>query len=203
MAEEKYENLLDEDGTPIEISLYEVEKELSILAKIDECTANLDSIKVEIARVQEQISRATVTASKSGFINLISAPVVGNIIGSGNLVATIIPAEESEYKVLMYVNNAGIANIGEGDIVKYSIAALPYNSYGIVEGNVLSISNDTIMQNGEFSGYYLIEGSIANESLYDAKGHEGEIGIGMEVTARIVTDRKTIARYLLEKIDLF
>lgn len=203
MAEEKYENLLDEDGTPIEISLYEVEKELSILAKIDECTANLDSIKAEIARVQEQISRATVIASKSGFINLISAPVVGNIIGSGNLVATIIPAEESEYKVLMYVNNAGIANIGEGDIVKYSIAALPYNSYGIVEGNVLSISNDTIMQNGEFSGYYLIEGSIANESLYDAEGHEGEIGIGMEVTARIVTDRKTIARYLLEKIDLF
>lgn len=159
MAEEKYENLFDEDGTPIEISLYEVEKELSILAKIDECTANLDIIKAEIARVQEQISRATVTASKSGFINLISAPVVGNIIGSGNLVATIIPAEESEYKVLMYVNNAGIANNGEG--------------------------------------------SIANESLYDAEGHEGEIGIGMEVTARIVTDRKTIARYLLEKIDLF
>lgn len=203
LAEEKYNGLIDSDGTPTEVSMYEVKKELDILTQLEQCKGNIENINKDIKKVQEQIERGTVVSTRAGFVNMINQPVVGNYIDSGEMVATIIPADESEFRVLMCVNNSDIANICEGDTIKYSIAALPYNSYGIVEGEVLNVSGDTVVQNGELSGYYLIEGSIANESLYDRDGNEGEIVIGMEVTARIVTNRKTIARYLLEKIDLF
>ena len=103
----------------------------------------------------------------------------------------------------MYVSNSDIAGIKVGDSIKYNIAALPYNQYGIVEGKVTKISQDTLIQNGEYSGYYLVEGSISNETLQDDDGNTGEIGIGMQVTGRIVTQKKTIIRYLLEMIDLF
>lgn len=118
---------------------------------------------------------------------------------SGTVFATIIPLNETQYKVQLYVNNPDIATIETGDLVKYNIAALPINQYGMVDGYVTSISQDTMIQNGEYSGYYLVEATIDNVALSDKDGNTGRIGVGMQVEAKIVTQQKTIARYLLEK----
>ena len=77
------------------------------------------------------------------------------------------------------------------------------NQYGIVSGTVTSISADTLVRDGQYSGYYLVECSIANTVLTDRDGNSGSVVIGMQVEAKIVTQKKTIIRYLLEKINLF
>ena len=73
----------------------------------------------------------------------------------------------------------------------------------MANGKVTSISADTLVQDGQFSGYYLVECSIANTVLTDKDGNSGSVVIGMQVEAKIVTQKKIIIRYLLEKIDLF
>ncbi len=203
LAEERYSSSLSEDGLPIEISLFSIEHTLSILNSIESCEEKLESVKCNIERTEELIADGKVVATKSGYINMISTPMVGELISSGTDVATIIPLGEGGYKVQMYVGNSDIAGIDFGDIVRYNITALPYNRYGVVDGTVIKVSGDTIYQNGEYSGYFLVEGSIPDDILYDYEGNEGEIGVGMEVVARIVIQRKTIIRYLLEKINLF
>ena len=75
--------------------------------------------------------------------------------------------------------------------------------YGIVSGKVLSISQDVLVQDGQYSGYFLVEGSVGNTELRDKDGNIGKITIGMQTEAKIVTQTKTIIRYLLEKINLF
>jgi len=45
--------------------------------------------------------------------------------------------------------------------------------------------------------------TIAETKLEDKDGNKGEITSGMELEARIITQKKQILRYLLEKIDLF
>ena len=61
----------------------------------------------------------------------------------------------------------------------------------------------TVIQNGQYSGYYMVECSIANTVLTDKDGNSGSVVIGMQAEAKIVTQEKTIIRYLLEKINLF
>ena len=73
----------------------------------------------------------------------------------------------------------------------------------MANGKVTSISADTLVQDGQFSGYYLVECSIANTVLTDKDGNSGSVVIGMQTEAKIVTQKKIIIRYLLEKIDLF
>ena len=73
----------------------------------------------------------------------------------------------------------------------------------VISGKVTRISADALVQNGQFSGYYLVECSIANTVLTDKDGNNGAVVIGMQVEAKIVTQRKTIIRYLFEKTNLF
>lgn len=53
------------------------------------------------------------------------------------------------------------------------------------------------------SGYYLVEGSIPKKQLTDRDGNSGTVSVGMQLEAKIITQKKTIIRYLLEKINLF
>lgn len=203
LLREKYNASVDEKGEPLALSLKVIEQTASVLNNIEMYENQLTDVQNRIKQVNNQIAEGSILAQQTGNVNLISSVAVGDIVNSGIVLATIIPPEESEYKVQMYVTNADIAGISVGDLVKYDISALPYNQYGVVEGKVTSVSRDTLVQNGGYSGMYLVEGSISNEVLKDSDGNEGEIGIGMQVTGRIVTQRKTIFRYLLEKIDIF
>lgn len=42
----------------------------------------------------------------------------------------------------LYVSNSDIANIEVGDPIKYNLAALPSNQYGLVDGVVTAVSSD-------------------------------------------------------------
>ncbi len=72
-----------------------------------------------------------------------------------------------------------------------------------MKGAVTSISKDVLTRDGNYSGYYIVEASIENKTLEDKDGNKGQIAVGMETEAKIVTQKKSILRYLLEKIDLF
>ena len=70
-----------------------------------------------------------------------------------------------------------------------------------MKGAVTSISKDVLTRDGNYSGYYIVEASIENKTLEDKDGNKGQIAVGMETEAKIVTQKKSILRYLLEKID--
>jgi len=109
----------------------------------------------------------------------------------------------NEFKTEIYIDNADVGRVKLGDEIKYSIAALPNSQYGTVSGEVKKIASDVLVQNGMYSGYYLVEGSIDATELVDRDGNVGKIAAGMQTEVRIVTQRKTIIKYLLEKLNLF
>ena len=200
LIEDKYDSYVAESGIYDEISLYSSEHTISILDILKICEDNIAALRIEIDRAMNQINQSRIVAARSGFINMAVCLVEGDLINSGIAVATIIPPDESGYKVQMYVSNSDITGIEVGDEIRYDIVALPRSQYGLVKGIIFRVSGDTVMQNVDYSGYYLIEGSIPDEVLRDRDGNVGEIGTGMEVVARIVTEKKTIMRYVLEKL---
>ena len=50
--------------------------------------------------------------------------------------------------------------------------------------------------------YYWVESEIENKPLFSYKGEKGELKIGMTCAAQVITKRKKILYYLLEKINL-
>ena len=203
IASSMYQSSVDENGVPISISLATMEQISSLLTQQEALAVQLNELNTQIQQSEEKISQGSIIAEQDGVVSVISTLVKGDSIAAGTQIATIIPPSESKFKVQLYVSNSDIASISVGDDVKYNLSALPSNQYGMVKGKVTSISTDTLVQDGQYSGYYLVECSIANTTLTDKDGNSGSVVIGMQVEAKIVTQKKTIIRYLLEKINLF
>ena len=203
IAKEAYENNLDENGELLSVSIAVVEQVSALLNQRSTIQAKLEDIEVQVSQVNEQIKQGLLTAQCDGIINSVQTLATGDIVPSGTTIATIIPQNENVYKVQLYVSNADIAYIEVGDTVKYNIAALPSSQYGMVNGTVSSISADTMLQDGQHSGYYLVECTIDSTAIMDQEGTRGPVSAGMQVEAKIITQEKTVLRYLLEKLDLF
>lgn len=203
IASDMYRENVDENGVPLSLSLATIEQISNLLSRQETLNNQLSEVNTQIQQTKAKIAQGTILAERSGVINEVSACTTGDTLTSGTVIATIIPFDESEYKVQLYVSNADIANLKIGDPIKYNLLALPQSQYGLVEGYVTNISSDTLVQDRQYSGYYLVEGSIENVELSDRDGNSGSIAVGMQVEAKIVTQKKTIMRYLLEKINLF
>jgi multidrug resistance efflux pump len=198
-----HKNNRDENGQPIAVSSAFIEQISAWLNARDSLDTKLDEIRYQIQQAQIQLDQGTIIAERAGLLNAITELVKGDILSAGAPVATIIPFNESEYKVQLYVSNAEIANIEIGDTIKYNIMALPSSQYGTVNGVVTNISKDALIQDGQYNGYFMVEGSVEKSELSDRNGNTASISIGMQTEAKVVTQEKKILLYLLEKIDLF
>ena len=203
LADDLYAETTDEDGVPKSMSMAKLEKIAALMGEKEGIEKQLKELNAQIDQSKLQIKNGTIEAKCDGIIHVVSPVVSGDILPAGTTVATVIPTNETMLKAQIYVNNADIANIKVGDKIKYNLAALPSRQYGSVGGVVTKVSSDTIVQEGEYSGFYLVEGTIEAATLTDKEGNEGEISVGMQSEVKIVTQNKTIIRYLLEKIDLF
>ena len=192
---------VDQNGNALTVSLATSEELASVLNRREQVEAQLEELKMQIEQLQEQLMQGKIIAENSGFVHEATTLVIGDVLTSGTVIGTIIPVNESAYKVQIYLSSADIGGIEVGDPIRYNIAALPSRQYGSISGEVLRISKDVLLQNGQFSGYFLVEGSIDGTSVEDKDGNVGKLVIGMETEARIVTQKKTILRYLWEKID--
>ncbi|WP_207641974.1 HlyD family secretion protein, partial [Clostridium aceticum] len=166
----------------------------NLQVEIRQLENNLQTVKLDI---ESSIVRTPI----DGYINIIQDINKGDSI-QGGTVATIIPDNDTNYKVQIYAPNEEIANIKVGDKVKYNFLALPYKEYGELTGKITKIAIDTKVTNEGNTSYYLVEADIKNRPLISYKGEEAEIKVGMVCEVRVVTKTKKILHHLLEKIDL-
>jgi HlyD family secretion protein len=159
-----------------------------------------DVLQKELISIQLNIAEARVTAPIDGTINLYTELNVGDFLQSGTEIATILPGVTGEFKVVLAVLNADIAEIREGQIVNFRFNALPFREFGEIEGHVTTISADARNNNIEQS-HFLVEAELMDIVLYSRDGKPESIRIGMAVEARVITRNVRIIHWVLEKLN--
>lgn len=173
------------------------------IVNIDNYHSKKRELEANIEKLNAQVNSAVVKATKSGVINTNVDLVKGDVLTSGLEVLTIIPEDDTKYKVNIYVSNSDIGKLKVGMEVKINIYALPNNDYGYVYGKITSISKDLKVDSNNTSGYYLAQASLNETVLYNSKGEELALKAGMACQAQMITESKSILRFVLEKIDLW
>ncbi len=146
--------------------------------------------------------KVNVTAADAGYISMVQEIKEGSYLQEGTAICQILPEGEGEYYADIYVDNADIAKLKEGQQVKFEIAAYPSAEYGFITGEIETIAKDIKVDQGSGSLYYPIKVKCEKTVLSNKEGKTGEVKNGMACQARIVVGRKQVLRYLLEKIDL-
>lgn len=173
------------------------------IANIDSYHSKKSELEAKIEKLKAQVNSAVVKATKSGVVNTNVDLVKGDVLTSGLEVLTIIPEDDTKFKVNIYVSNSDIGKLKVGMEVKLNIYALPNNDYGYVYGTITKISKDLKVDSNKASGYYLAEASLNNTVLYNSKGEETAIKTGMACQAQMITESKSILKFALEKIGFW
>lgn len=190
----------DDYASILSYKISELNNTIDLIKQYDE---ELLRLKGELDKINNNIENAVVKAQIDGVVNLNQELVKGDILMNATSVLTIVPHDDTKFKVSIYVDNNNIAKLYEGMDVKYNIYALPTSEYGDVMGEVVKISKDIKVDQSNQGAYYFVEGTIDNKPLYDDKGNEATIKVGMNCEAQLITGKKKILFYLLEKIDLW
>ena len=152
-------------------------------------------LQSEIATTELAMQNTTLTAPVSGIITNLSVRGNGEVLQSGQTVATIAP-DGAHLVVEAQLLNKDIAFIEKGLPAKLKFDAFPFQDYGIVEGTVIDVSPDAQVDK-EFGSFYKVTISPKTTRII-AKGKTVPLRPGLAVSAEIVTDRKSILGLLLE-----
>lgn len=162
--------------------------------KLKELEENLD-------KLDTNIDYFTVKAPKDGIADINLDFKIGDIIQAGATPITILP-DESNFKIDVAVADKDIANINEGQNVKFSFPSLPYKEYGFLNGEIDKISADSKIDKERGISYYTAEASIDKNKVYSHKGEEAEIKNGMTCEVQVIARKEKMLYYLLEKLNL-
>lgn len=203
---EQYNNLLEQGDSlrqksTVELEKFTLDRVVQIGATIDEKEKLIQSLSDQISQLKLAIDKQSIYAPIAGVVHMVRDLNIGDIVQPSESLLSIIPVNESMYKISIAVPNHEIGQIVVGQKVDMNFHAFPKQSFGSLTGTVNSISTDAIMQQDGRS-YYNVEASIANTPLVNRKGENGEIRVGMTAEAYVITNSKKIIHYLLEKINL-
>jgi len=187
-------------------SLDEAREKLSNLELVfrREAREELNDVTLEYTRLTQtsgaladRVKRTTVRSPVSGAVKRLLVNTIGGVIQPGMDIAEVVPSEEI-LLVEAHIRPADIAYLHPGQTAKIKFTAYDFSIMGGLDGKVVHISPDTIVDEQQQS-FYLVR--VETSRVF--KGRDGaELPIipGMTVSVDIMTGKKTVLDYLLKPV---
>lgn len=171
------------------------QRQSEILTQFTKRKEEQASIDGQLAQAQKQRERETVAAPFDGTIYNVKA--TKGPVQAGEELLSILPKDENvvlEVKIL----NRDIGFIHEHMKAKVKLATFPYQEFGIVEGEVIKVSPNAIVEKDV--GLVFPTRIQLNKRAIEVRGQVVDFAPGMAATAEIVTRKKSILDFLIEPI---
>jgi membrane fusion protein, peptide pheromone/bacteriocin exporter len=156
------------------------------------------NLLAELKQCNEELSNRVILAPVSGEIIQSSDIQTGSIVTSGQKIAEISP--EGDLIATCLVRPADIGLIHDKQKVKIQVDAFNHNEWGILQGEIIDISDDMIVENGSVA-YFRVKCKPEKTFLALKNGYKADIKKGMSLSTRIVVIRRSLFHLLFDKAD--
>ena len=170
------------------------------LAELARQKAGLDSRLIDATRA---LTTASIRSPISGSVVATSLNHPGQVLSAGEVIARLAPLHAPmEAKVVVSAQSIGKIRVGQKTYLK--ITGCPYSEFGLMIGEVTSISADALQQNKanvSAAPAYEVNVRPTNHSL--KRGNSRcDLRLGMDLQADLMTGRNTVMTFLLRKLRL-
>ena len=111
--------------------------------KLSEIERKRDRLVQELLKAQTKNDRTQMRAPIAGTVQQLTVTTVGQVVSSGQSLATIVPLDGLlEVEAMIANRDIGFVKAGQHAIVK--IEAFPFTRYGAVDAEVVKISRDAV-----------------------------------------------------------
>lgn len=171
-------------------------------ANITALQNGINDIKMNLEVANTKLDATSIKSQSDGVITMLNQVKVGDFVQGGTEIASIIPEDNKNYKVEIYIDNQSFGEIKEGDDVTLEFGALPQREYGIVKSKLTNISVDSKVEQKEGKSYYTAICELPVTYLTNKNGDKIDIKNGMITQARVINREVSYLRWYLEKINL-
>ena len=169
---------------------------LSFQKQLNNSKNTMESRIVELNRI---IKNATINAPITGRIIETLKLNNGDYILAGEEIIKIVPDNSSMLKAALLVDPAYVARVKVGNLVKIKFPGLPPSRYGQIETSVSIVPPDVDLSTGQ--PVFIVEAPILEDFLISTDGQIAQLIPGITAEGRIITERSTVMRMLLRKLD--
>ncbi|TAH22152.1 MAG: HlyD family efflux transporter periplasmic adaptor subunit [Cytophagales bacterium] len=166
--------------------------------------SELSNLQIEIEGLQSQQKQAnkekefyTITAPISGTVQQFVGKYIGNQVQVGESIASISP--DSSLVADCYVSPKDIGLLQKGMKANFQIDAFNYNEWGMMSGEIQSVSNDISIVNNQ--PLFLIKCKLDQSFLSLKNSYKGYLKKGMTVKARFVITNRNLFALLYDKAE--
>jgi len=192
------------------------QQKIVLLRKEHDIYANLVAAKIEpeiklvqieqrILEVSDQIQKAelqlefsSLTSPIEGILTAVNLSGVGAVIRAGDVLVEVVPQEEY-YLIKAKILPKDISKVAVGQNARVSYTAYDFSRYGIMEGEVIKIAqNTTVTQQGEvyYDAWIRTIGSTFSKSPINPS-----ILPGMIAQVDMLGEKRTIFEYIISPLN--
>jgi hemolysin D len=185
------------------------------LAKAEQKVA---SAAQEVVKAERRTKLQHLTAPVDGVVQQLAVHTVGGVVTPAQALAVLVPSD-SHLEIEAMLSNRDIGFVHPGQKTEIKVDTFNFTRYGLLHGDVLSVSTDAITRDRQQGGSN-DRASGAAQSSSEPKGQELEyaarisldrthmqvedklvkLGPGMAVTVEIKTGTRRIISYLLSPL---
>lgn len=173
---------------------------------ISEISAQLRETQTKVAELLEKrlaakirLQRTEILAPQTGFVHQLEVHTVGGVVTPGAPVMSIVP-EQDRLIFEAKINPPDIDQIHIGQQTTLRLQAFDQGKVPELNGEILLISADTIMDKATNTPYYMARVTVSKEDL-KALGDGYALVPGMLAQAFIQTQPRTVMDYLLKPLS--
>ncbi len=165
----------------------EYNETIAEILRLQETKKNLEDVK----------DRTVVRSPVNGVVKELFVHTLGTSVSPSSELLTVVP---NTYEMVAEVKMKPeeIAKLHIGQSVKVKVTAFDYSIYGDLEGKIINITPDTIVDKETGESHYLIY--IKTKRNYLNNNDKYKIKVGMMVNADILVGKKSIMSFLLKPI---
>ncbi|RRZ94645.1 HlyD family efflux transporter periplasmic adaptor subunit [Erwinia sp. 198] len=163
--------------------------------------ADLDAQLQVLTGKEDQLTRATLYSPMRGIVKDIQVTTVGGVLQPGGKLMEIVPLED-QLLIETRINPRDIAYIRPGLPAVVKITAYDSSIYGNLDGEVETVSPDTLQDEVKRDQYYYrVYVRTQKAELVNKAGRKFPIVPGMVANVEIKTGQKSVMDYLVKPLN--
>ncbi|MGF0538172.1 HlyD family type I secretion periplasmic adaptor subunit [Agrobacterium sp. ES01] len=198
-----HESIARLEGAIAEAKLLSKEAALQLqqqaLADKAQALAELSVVDETIRGASDRVKRTDIRSPVDGIVNTLEVNTIGGYVEPGAVVAGVVPTADT-LLIEAKISPRDVAFVRPGQPALVKVTAYDFSIFGGLEGEVVNISADSLVEKEKGETYYLVQVKTDRSDL-EKNGKLYSIIPGMVATVEIMTGQKTVMSYLLKPIN--
>lgn len=183
-----------ENGINEQLNTLTAQTKGDTLTQMTDLQRQLSSLQEELIKATDLNAKQILYAPVSGQVQELAINTIGGVVMEAQQLMLIVPNEE-QLEVEVFLENQDIGFVHEGMAAEIKIHTFPFTKYGMIDGEIITISNDATVdeQRGLIYGMHL----LMKKNTIMVDNREVRLMPGMAVTAEVKTGTRRIIEFFL------